>query len=263
MLAGTIGLAMLILIAGVGLASRVRREHRLAEQRVSFVNRVSHELRTPLTNILLNLDVAADDLEENAEPARRLGLAREEARRLGRLIENVLTFSRKERDAVELSPKACAPAAVIQEILDQFGPAFRRREIVMEAALDHSRACFLDADALAQIAANLFSNVEKYVPAGSVQLQLRLEQEELILTVSDRGPGIPADAVDRIFLPFERLNDRTTAGVTGTGLGLAIARELAGKLGGTLKLLPSSVGAIFELRVHAPPVPDLRATSAA
>ncbi len=262
-LAGTMGLATAVLLAGVSLAARVRRERFLAEQRVSFVNRVSHELRTPLTNILLNLDVAADALEDDAEPSRRLGLAREEARRLGRLIENVLTFSRKERDAIEPSPRACMPAAVIQDILDQFGPALRRREIVIEAALDNTRACFLDADALAQITANLFSNLEKYVPAGAVALQLRLELAELILTVADKGPGVPDEAADRIFLPYERLNDRTTAGVTGTGLGLAIARELAHKMGGTLKLLPSSMGAVFELRVPAPAVPDLRATSAA
>lgn len=156
-----------------------------------------------------------------------------------------------------------APGTVVQEVLDQFGPAFERRGIVVHPALEAARACLIDPDALAQIVANLLSNVEKYVPGGAVHLQLRYHDPDLVLLVSDNGPGIPAGAAERAFLPFERLDSRITEGATGTGLGLAIARDLATRMGGTLLLLPSSVGATFELRIPAPCVPNLRASSAA
>jgi signal transduction histidine kinase len=259
---GAAALAVLSVGMGTWLAVRVRRERRQAEQRVSFVNRVSHELRTPLTNILLNLDVASDQIREKG-PTQRLSLVREEARRLGRLIENVLTFSRCERDQLDVRARACAPTAVIEEVLEQFAPAFARRQITVRRHTEEVRKCMVDSDALAQIVANLLSNVEKYAPGSAVELRLRLEREQLILTVADEGPGIPAHAAERIFRPFERLDSRVTEGVTGTGLGLAIARELAHRMDGTLELIPSTRGATFEFRAPAPAVPDLRASSAA
>jgi signal transduction histidine kinase len=81
--------------------------------------------------------------------------------------------------------------------------------------------------------------------------------------VSDQGPGIPPEAAERIFRPFERLDSRINEGASGTGLGLAIARDLAITMGGTLRLLPSASGACFELRVPAPPAAPLTSVSAA
>jgi signal transduction histidine kinase len=248
--------AITALLSGFALAARVRRERRLAEQRVSFVNRVSHELRTPLTNMLLNLDAASEHIEEGTV-SRRLGLVREEARRLSRLIENVLTFSRRDRAEIDIKARACDPAAVIDSVVEQFAPSFARREIRVQRATGAMRNCLVDGDALAQIIANLLSNVEKYAPIGSVNISSRFERDELVITVADEGPGIPASAADRVFLPFERLNSHLTEGVTGTGLGLAIARELAHRMGGALELVPSTRGAMFELRVPAPLVPTL------
>lgn len=244
------------LLLGFALAARIRSERRLAEQRVSFVNRVSHELRTPLTNMLLNLDAASEHVQESSA-SRRLGLVREEARRLSRLIENVLTFSRKHRGEVDVKARACDPAAVIASVVEQFAPSYARREIRVQRTMGPMHNCLVDGDALAQIVANLLSNVEKYAPVGTVEIRSRFERDELVIAVADEGPGIPASAADRIFQPFERLNSRLTEGVTGTGLGLAIARDLAERMGGTLKLMPSTKGAVFELRVPAPEVPNL------
>jgi signal transduction histidine kinase len=111
------------------------------------------------------------------------------------------------------------------------------------------------ADALAQIAGNLISNVEKYAAAGGVlELQSALEGNTLIVRIADCGPGIPAVDRERVFQPFERVDSRVNEGSSGTGLGLAIARELAERMGGTLALVPSEIGACFELRVPAPGV---------
>jgi signal transduction histidine kinase len=253
--------AISALLLGFALAARVRRERRLAEQRVSFVNRVSHELRTPLTNMLLNLDAASEHIEEGTA-SRRLGLVREEARRLSRLIENVLTFSRRDRGQVDVKARACDPTVVVDSVVEQFAPSFARREIRVQRSIGAMRTCLLDGDALAQIVANLLSNVEKYAPIGTVEICVRFDGDVLIIAVADEGPGVPASAAERVFQPFERLDSRLTEGVTGTGLGLAIARELAHRMGGTLQLLPSTRGAVFELRVPAPVVPNLGAFAA-
>ena len=90
--------------------------------------------------------------------------------------------------------------------------------------------------ALAQILANLLSNAEKYAARGTVEIASAWREGTLTVRVSDEGPGVPAEAAERIFQPFERLDCRVDEGVTGAGLGLAIARELTGQMGGTLRL---------------------------
>lgn len=257
-------LATFVASLGVLIYGQQRRAAALAAQRVSFVNRVSHELRTPLTNILLNLDLASESLEEAPRAAeRRLGLVQEEARRLGRLIDNVLTFSRHEQGKLRVEARACVPAGVIAAVVEQFAPSFARRGLEVRCTGDLSPSCVLDADALAQILANLLSNVEKYVPGGVVEIAGTLLDGALILTVTDQGPGIPPEATERIFRPFERLDSRVNEGASGTGLGLAIARDLATTMGGTLRLRPAPHGAAFELRVPAPPAAPLQSISAA
>lgn len=111
----------------------------------------------------------------------------------------------------------------------------------METALSEHPAT-LDADAFAQIASNLISNVEKYAASGG-WMRVELEcADALTLRVHDRGPGIPAAESERLFLPFERLDSRLTEGVSGTGLGLAIARELATRMGGSVTLTTRAEG---------------------
>ena len=260
-LLGGLAAALLVALLGVLVFVQPRRAVALAAQRVSFVNRVSHELRTPLTNILLNLDLAAENLAATGEPPRRLALVREEAGRLGRLIDNVLTFSRHEQGKLRADPHACIPASVIAAVVEQFAPSFARRALTVHRTGDATAPCLLDADALAQILANLFSNVEKYVPGGAIEIASTLADGALTVTVADEGPGIAARDAERIFRPFERLGSRVNEGASGTGLGLAIARDLAASMGGSLRLLPSERGAAFELRVPAPPASVISAVA--
>ncbi len=226
-----------------------RRAARLAEQRVSFVNRVSHELGTPLTNILLNLDLVEEDRAElTAATCRRLHLVREEARRLSRLVGNVLTFSRRERDRLILNPAGHVPDDIVDSVLQQFQPALKRRGIETQWKGAAKKNISIDSDAFAQIIGNLISNAEKYAANGKqLEIESRMENGELIVCVSDHGPGIPRSHAARIFEPFERVSSRVNEGSTGAGLGLSIARDLAQAMGGRLRLLDSAQGASFEL----------------
>ena len=177
--------------------------------------------------------------------------------RLARLIENVLTFSRREQGTLKLHATECRPREVVDGILAQFAPAFARRGItVTRKHVGEETMCMLDADALSQIAANLFSNVEKYAPHAPAHVRTAQRDGTFTLKVADEGPGIPPGERGRIFEPFARVDDRVTAGATGTGLGLSIARELAQRMGGTLRLDPGEKGAGFVLEI--PLVASLR-----
>jgi signal transduction histidine kinase len=246
--------ALLLAGSGVLLFSQHKRALKLAAERVSFVNRVSHELGTPLTNLSLNLDLATEALTDRPKDARhRLGLVAEEIERLSRLVANVLTFSRRERDTLEIKPVSCIPGETIRRTLESFRPALKRRGIQIEANISSNENAVLDADALSQITGNLLSNVEKYAVEGKwLHIESQLQDGFLVLEIHDRGPGIPTAARQRIFTPFERVLNTTNEGASGTGLGLSIGRDLAQRMGGTLELLDSSEGAAFRLRIPAP-----------
>jgi signal transduction histidine kinase len=256
--------AILLLASGIILFIQQKRALKLAAERVSFVNRVSHELGTPLTNLSLNLDLATESLTERPQEARRrLNIVGEEIERLSRLVANVLTFSHSERDSLVLKPTPCVPADVIRRVIESFHPALERRGIVIETNISAEDTVILDPDALSQITGNLISNVEKYASDGQwLGLTCELESNTLTLEVSDRGKGIPKEARQRIFLPFERVRQSINEGSSGTGLGLSIARDLARRMGGDLKLLESTENTTFRLQVSAPPPPIINSSTA-
>jgi len=250
-LAAASALSILLVLLGIGVHIQQKRAMLQAEQRVSFINRVSHELRVPLTNILLNTDMVSDALNDGNSRARdRLTLVQEEGRRLGRLIDNVLTFSRREQGRLVIKPRLVTPADVVESVLQQFESALKRRSIDVFVHGSAGDPCMLDPDVLVQILTNLVSNVEKYASEGGV-LEITQQQENgtFTLRVADRGPGVPRRDAERIFDPFQRVHHEVTEGTTGTGLGLPIARDLAVRVGGTLDLLDSEEGAVFELRI--------------
>ena len=247
--------AVALVVSGMLLFLQQKRTLKQAAERVSFVNRVSHDLGTPLTSLSLNLDLACEAMARRPEEARhRLGLVGEEIERLARLVANVLTFSRHERDTLELKPVRCVPGEVVERTLDGFRSALERRGIKIDSQIRAGEPGLLDADALTQITGNLLSNVEKYASAGGwVGIESELRAGMLVLEVSDHGPGIPEAARRRIFEPFERVVDSTNEGSSGTGLGLSISGDLARRMGGTLELLTSEQGAVFRLRVPVRP----------
>lgn len=246
---GASAVAVLLVITGMVAASGQRRALRVAEERVSFVNRVSHELRSPLTNLLLNTDLAIDELPPSGEKVgRRLSLIREETGRLSRIVDNVLAFARQERGASPADSAPCHPAELVESIRRNFTPLLERKDIRCIWRVDLPGPHPIDGDAFSQILSNLLSNVEKYAgPGATCHITGEATGGRLTLTVADDGPGVPAAAREKIFHPFSRAREGTREGVSGTGLGLSISRDLAARMGGTLELLPAAKGAAFRL----------------
>lgn len=249
------------------LAWVIWREHRkelqIAAQRVTFVNQVSHELKTPLTNICMYAEL----LESNLETESPMGDTRlqkysrilvNESQRLGRLINNVLSFSKSGENKLKLNMREGVANDVIRKTVRLFEPAFELKKIDVKLELDTAKLTLFDAEALEQILNNLLSNIEKYAADGGVaRLRSKYVDDQVMIEVEDAGPGVDDVLHIKIFQPFERGNSSLTEGVSGTGIGLGIARDLCRLHGGDLNYQPAkeaSSGACFVINIHSPEI---------
>ena len=142
----------------------------------------------------------------------------------------------------------------MNEVVAQFRPSLERRGITLTITEDEAVTALVNGDAFAQILGNLISNVEKYAAAGGIaSIEMENGPGEVVIRLGDAGPGIPLQERERIFRPFYRLKDSIAEGASGTGLGLSIARDLAERMGGSLRVLTGNKGpgAVFELRLPA------------
>lgn len=258
---GIVVAAVTLIVLGLVFYREYAREIREATQRVNFVNQVSHELKTPLTNIRMYADLLQRDLEsvepeEDSSALERLKVIVSESQRLSRLITNVLTFARQQRDQATIRPTADRVDRVISTCLERFEPVLQGNGIDVHFDRGADSLVNVDIDALEQILINLLSNVEKYA-AGSERLEIisRQQDDRTQIVVADDGPGIPPKHRSQVFQPFFRVAE-TLEDAPGTGIGLAIARQLARLHGGDLVLQHSNAGARFCVELRTPAAPD-------
>jgi signal transduction histidine kinase/ActR/RegA family two-component response regulator len=202
-----------------------------------FLSRMSHELRTPLNAILgFGQLLALDELTDQQHDS--LDHIMSGARHLLGLINEVLDLAAIEAGGLQVSLEPVAVAEVVAEAVSLMRPLADQHGILLvspdQPCVDHVLG---DRQRLKQILLNLLSNAVKYNRVGgTVELACdRVAGGRLRITVADTGPGIPPEALDRLFVPFERLQ-RDQGAVEGTGLGLPLSRRLAGAMGGTLEL---------------------------
>jgi signal transduction histidine kinase len=226
-------LALSVALAAIGVM-QLRRESELARLRSDFIASVSHELRTPLAQVrmfaetLLLGRVRSDD-----ERLRSLQIVDQEARRLTHLVENILQFSRAERQAIRLAPVPSELASQVRDAVEAFAPVARSRHVVVQTALENDVICVVDPAALRQILLNLLDNAVKYGPLGqTVTITLTRANDRARITVDDEGPGIPAEQRQRVWEPYQRLESAVTAAVAGSGIGLSVVAQLVALHGG-------------------------------
>jgi signal transduction histidine kinase len=226
---------LFLAVAMVAIALlQLRREWELARLRSAFIASVSHELRTPLAQIRMFAEtLRLGRVRSDPERDRSLRIIDQESRRLTHLVENILQFSRAERNAMQLALHRTVLAPIVREALDAFGPVARSRGVTIETSLDESLQGLVDADALRQILLNLVDNAVKYGPVGqTIKVTLGAVGDAIVLVVQDQGPGIPEDERERIWAPFYRLPSDAEGSVGGSGIGLSVVRDLAERMGG-------------------------------
>lgn len=248
-------LGTLALILGLMLFAwkQARREEALWRLRADFASSVSHELRTPLAQILLFAEtVRAGRTRGPTQVERAVDVIIEEARRLQHLVENVLTFSRAERRTSLAAESAYALMPYLRDVVDRFRPLAARAGTALVVEGPERLDVEIPRDPLCQVVLNLLDNATKYGPAGQVvTLAVAARDGQVELSVTDQGPGVPAEERERIFDPFVR--GRHGEGVaTGGGIGLSVVRRIATELGGEAHVEPGpGRGARFVVRVPA------------
>lgn len=215
-------------------------QQRVAEQaRHAFVAQATHELRTPLTNIRLYVEQAQDLTEEQAaERAKCLNVINQEARRLERVVSDMLSVSEIEAGSLKLQIGEVRLDALFPELEDDYRAQAQAKDVTLRFELPPKLPVIRgDRDKLAVVLHNLIGNALKYTPAGGeVTVRVEADERRLCVHVQDNGIGISDGDAERIFDRFYRARDKRISHITGSGLGLAIAKEIAVLHGGDISV---------------------------
>ncbi|KXF75424.1 hybrid sensor histidine kinase/response regulator [Paramesorhizobium deserti] len=218
-----------------------------------YIVGLSHELRTPLNSILgyaqlLNRrDLTPEIVANAARTIKRSG------EHLVGLIEGLLDISKIEAGRMQIYRDKTALRPYLDQLVDMFSLQAAEKDIrfVFEPGPYIPDYVYTDEKRLRQILINLLSNAVKFTEAGQVSLRVTYRSQIAIFEIEDTGPGIAAADIERIFLPFERIEDANGSGhPPGTGLGLTITKLLVEIMGGGLSVKSDpGVGTVFTVRL--------------
>jgi signal transduction histidine kinase len=218
-----LSLALLVAIAALGL-----RVGALARLRSDLASSVTHELRTPLTQIRLAAETVLLGRSPNPEAERRsLASIVDETKRLQQLIDNVLHFSRAERQSTRVRVEPVELRPIVERAAGDLAPLVAGRGIALRVDIPEDLVVQANANALRQIVLNLLDNGARYGPdRQTITIGAVARDGQVELWVEDRGPGVPVADRQRVWNAFVRLDRDRESVVTGTGLGLTVVREL-------------------------------------
>jgi K+-sensing histidine kinase KdpD len=230
------------------VAHRIEAMAGLERQRAALLRSVSHDLRNPLAAIRAAASELQDDgLHDAATRGRLLDLVGDEAERLDRLVANLLSLARIEGGGLRPRPQAVDLAELVDGCLARLGHALARTAVVVHAE-GGLPLVMADHTLLEQVVTNLVENALRHSPPGEpVEIELAHLASDVVLRVTDHGPGVPPDAVATVFEPFHR-GDLPGSG----GIGLAICKAVVEAHAGTITVrdLPRC-GAVFVVTLPA------------
>ncbi len=255
---GLIIVTGLVLVAGVVFTVRASaRETELSRLKSEFVANVSHELKTPLSLIRMFGETLESGLvKAEGERQEFYAIIRKESERLTHLINNVLDFGEIDAGTKTYAIVRVDIVAVARDCLNAYRFFFERLGFEVATNLPNTPVYLpLDRDAIAQALVNLLHNAIKYGGESKyVGVSLSVDGNEVLLSVADRGVGIPANEIERIFEQYHRLGNGSSGHAAGSGLGLTIVKHAVEGHGGRVEV-ESTVGqgSVFTLRL---PIPD-------
>jgi len=200
-----------------------------------FFSLMSHELRTPLTSIKegtnMLLEGLGGDITEKQQ--RLLRIIAEESNRLIGLVNSLLDLTKMEAGMLTYHFAQAEPARLINQCLTEILPLAESKHIKIEKSIDQVPAVRMDTERILQVLRNLVGNAVKFTPdSGRITIVARSEAKGIEIAVSDSGPGIPPEDMERIFGRFQQLPSASGAGMKGTGLGLALVKHIVKAHGG-------------------------------
>jgi signal transduction histidine kinase len=220
------------------LEESLKRLRELQKVRDDLMKMIVHDLKTPLTSVLATLEMARDgDFGALTDPqARALSDAEGKAEDLLALIEDLLEVARIEDQTITLQPEPIAPAALLAEIVYDWGLRFKQEGATATVDVADDAPVFsADKVLVKRVLSNLVQNAITHT-AGPAQLALaaRADANGILLTVTDDGPGIPSEYQEIIFRKFERVRAANAPRVRSSGLGLTFCRLAVESHGGRI-----------------------------
>lgn len=228
------------------------------QRKDEFLATLAHELRNPLAPLRNALEILKYSAEGSKDSVTAREIMERQLRQLVRLVDDLLDVSRITTGKLVLKREEVLFADVIQSALDATAGFFDARHVQLDVTLPEDPV-WLHADPtrLAQVFLNLLHNAAKFTDAGGkVSLDARRDGEELVVTVTDTGVGIPPSKMPLIFEMFAQVDQRLERSTSGLGVGLSLARRLVELHGGTIEATSDGLGkgTRFVVRLPAPRV---------
>ncbi|HYE12670.1 MAG TPA: ATP-binding protein [Patescibacteria group bacterium] len=232
---------------------------KLERMRTEFVANVSHELKTPLTSIKGFAEtLKIGDIEDKQDTVRFLNIIENEADRLYRLINDILSLSELEQRKVKTVKEEIKVEKTIKEVLSMLKSQSDKKNIEITSDIQEELYNLTgDTDKLKQMLINLVDNAIKYTPENgkvfvkAYNLGDETDQGEILIAVKDNGIGIPKQHIPRLFERFYRVDKARSRTVGGTGLGLAIVKHIVILFNGKIEV-ESEVGKGTEFKIILP-----------
>ncbi|HSR72531.1 MAG TPA: ATP-binding protein, partial [Kiloniellales bacterium] len=222
---------------------------RVEQLRADFVANASHELRTPLSSLVGFIETLEGPAREDAEARTHfLAVMREQAGRMSRLVEDLLSLSRIELAEHSSPGQAVAPTSILESLADTLGPQARDRDMEIAIEAEPVPPVLGEPDELAQVFQNLIDNAIKYGRPGTpIAVEItavgpgsagarRLGRPGVRIAVRDRGEGIAREHIPRLTERFYRVDTARSRRLGGTGLGLAIVKHIVNRHRGVLEI---------------------------
>ncbi len=225
----------------------ITERKRVEQLKNEFVSTVSHELRTPLTAINGALGLLTGGVVGSLVPAQQqlLDIAWQNSQQLANLINDLLDIEKLAAGKMQLYLQLLPVFAQVLQAKNRNAPLAEQAGVKISIRSDVSDEVkiLIDESRLQQVFANLLANAIRFSPMGGVVLlEARLIGVQVRISVSDQGPGVPADFVPRLFQKFSQADSSDSRRLNGTGLGLAICRELMDRMNGSIGYQPRAGG---------------------
>lgn len=215
----------------------VTEQEKVEEERKEFVANVSHELRTPLTSMKSYLEALSDGALEDPEVAPHfIQVTSNETERMIRLVNDLLQLSKMDSKDYQMITASINATTFVNQVIDRFEMTTKKENIQFRRRIPEKSIPIMgDRDKLTQLLDNIVSNAIKYSPeGGTITCTLKIEKERILISVKDKGVGIPKENMAHVFDRFYRVDKARSRNLGGTGLGLAIAKEIAEAHGGNI-----------------------------
>jgi two-component system phosphate regulon sensor histidine kinase PhoR len=222
---------------GIATLLDITERKQLEEMKTEFVSLASHQLRTPLSAIKWYTDILRKNARSRLDDTQQAYLDQvfESNQRMIELVNMLLNVSRIEMGTVAIQPENMEIGSVIETVLDEVGSTIEEKSLTIKKDYADTPNLYNDPRLVRVIIQNLISNAVKYTQeGGTITVAAEADPDDVTISVSDTGIGIPQDAQDKIFTKMFRAENVRVHDVQGTGLGLYLVRSVVRELGGSI-----------------------------